>query len=1134
MNINMSHSNNNHFGNAIKYIVAGLIALLVLAAFPAGKASADESFVTNPRYMFRDETADDTGLPAYYHKGEKYKTLNELEKKMFDQAVILNMYLTEPERFENDNALSQYISCLKVSDDTEYYGVSCFGVDFNNNSNKYKIPALALQVVKPTNSSGEAISYYEYNQCGSGEGKKALEREIAKHIDVQKVFEAVFVDLPDVFWFDKTYFGYDYRRSNLGSSIGVDNFNFYFARSKDGNGEKYTKDTVAQTYARVKQFARAVIDEVETKAFWETVRAGTSKPVPKAVTDSDKLEGIALLLGKALQYDRACNDENYSLDQSPKPFFGIDCVADIYNIPINELNNSADAVCEGYSELYKFICDMAKFYNPVKVGIEIGYAGLSNESVSKLARHEWNVVTIGGESFVADITNDDRNTYLSAGSNSSVQPGDEYKYNGILFMKGTFSDPPFTVSNSRDYYVSVPGSTVCFRYMFDGDPNDPVSRPVITEAVEYDLSGSDFSDPLKVLNAGLFKNTNEGLAYDEAYYTADGSVPAIIYGSGNGDEKYIIVLTNTPSNTVPADRLSFVFELLKDGTSGINPCLLPGANAVLLRSAALERDARQIPYLNVGDLSLLEPGLYHAYVYADDGSYAFPMKVASFEIKPAQLAPVLTFKDSSVSLTIDPDATGADYSDRFEISLDGIRQGDEVNAQITSLRLINITDSTTEAEGSADVYAEFTLGGTGAANYAINASNVDAEGKFYAVKVGAVIISKKEKVEEPAQGNEQTGGSTTSGGEGTSSGGTTSGGEGTSSGGTTSGGEGTSSGGTTSGGGSTSGGGGATGGGGSGSSGGGATGGSGSGSSGGGGATGGSGSGSSGGSSGSTGGSGAATGGGSGGSSGGSSGSTGGGGAAIGGGTTTGDTDSSKKDDKSAEEKKDDKKEDKPADDKKEDKEDKATGGKVSDDGAVVVENEDGSVTTTTTTVNKKGSVIVESVTENTDGSTVETKIKTTKSGNVTETVARKDAEGNVVSTVESKYSVSKKGTVKMTALETDEKEVEIPETVEVAGEAHPVSQIAKYALRNNKTMTSTRIGENITSIGAGAYKNNKKLKSIELTDSVKKVYKNAFKGIAKNAVFKIKSSSKKKFDKVVALLKASGVSDTVTFEMVE
>ena len=86
--------------------------------------------------------------------------------------------------------------------------------------------------------------------------------------------------------------------------------------------------------------------------------------------------------------------------------------------------------------------------------------------------------------------------------------------------------------------------------------------------------------------------------------------------------------------------------------------------------------------------------------------------------------------------------------------------------------------------------------------------------------------------------------------------------------------------------------------------------------------------------------------------------------------------------------------------------------------------------------------------------------------------------------------------------------------------------------MKGNKNVTSVEIGENITSIGAGAFKNSKNLSTIELTDSITKISANAFKGIAKNATFKIKASSQEEFDRIVALLKDSGVSDTVTFEM--
>lgn len=225
------------------------------------------------------------------------------------------------------------------------------------------------------------------------------------------------------------------------------------------------------------------------------------------------------------------------------------------------------------------------------------------------------------------------------------------------------------------------------------------------------------------------------------------------------------------------------------------------------------------------------------------------------------------------------------------------------------------------------------------------------------------------------------------------------------------------------------------------------------------------------------------------------SGSTGG---AAPGGTTAGGGDSSAKENKPAEENKDTK----TADEKKDDR-DKAE--QKGEQEPKVVKNKDGSVTTTNVTAGKNGSKTVESVTENKDGS------KTEK-----------------------KYSVSKKGTVKVTVFETEEKKVKIPKSIEVDGKKREVNEISKNALKNNTTMTGVKIGENITSIGAGAFKNDKNLKKIELTDSVTKIYKNAFKGIAKNAVFKIKASSQAEFERVVELLKASGVGKSVRFERVE
>ncbi len=237
---------------------------------------------------------------------------------------------------------------------------------------------------------------------------------------------------------------------------------------------------------------------------------------------------------------------------------------------------------------------------------------------------------------------------------------------------------------------------------------------------------------------------------------------------------------------------------------------------------------------------------------------------------------------------------------------------------------------------------------------------------------------------------------------------------------------------------------------------------------------------------------------------------------------------------------------------------------------ATVVEKDaDGSVTTTNETVKNYASGAVKTKTEKveTDAegnivATVEKTVKVAKAdeeGKVktTSTVKSTDAEGNVRTTKETvvvdakgqasvssvttsedgtkeekSFAVSSKGTVKMSALETTAKEVEIPKTVEVNGVECPVTTISKNAMKGNKNVTSVEIGENITTIGAGAFKNSKNLETIELTDSITKISANAFKGIAKNATFKIKASSQDEFDRIVALLKESGVSDTVKFEM--
>ena len=229
-------------------------------------------------------------------------------------------------------------------------------------------------------------------------------------------------------------------------------------------------------------------------------------------------------------------------------------------------------------------------------------------------------------------------------------------------------------------------------------------------------------------------------------------------------------------------------------------------------------------------------------------------------------------------------------------------------------------------------------------------------------------------------------------------------------------------------------------------------------------------------------------------------------------------------------------------------------------DGSSVTTNET-STTDAEGNISKKSTTVEKDADGNTESTTETTSIiAEDENGNVsiTSEIVEKDASGNVLSTteetvsidekgkmtvaaeitnadgskVEETFTVSTKGNVKMTSVDTTQKSVEIPESTIVNGEEYPVTTIGKGSLSGNTKLTSVKLGENITTIGRRAFKGDKKLKNIELTDAVTKISKDAFKGIAKNAVFKITAATEDEFERVKALIIASGAKN-VKFERV-
>ena len=197
-----------------------------------------------------------------------------------------------------------------------------------------------------------------------------------------------------------------------------------------------------------------------------------------------------------------------------------------------------------------------------------------------------------------------------------------------------------------------------------------------------------------------------------------------------------------------------------------------------------------------------------------------------------------------------------------------------------------------------------------------------------------------------------------------------------------------------------------------------------------------------------------------------------------------------------------------------------------------------------TKTISKKGTAVVTTKTVNANGSTLEKVVKTTKKGRTeTSSVATQATKkGNTIVTVSMTdsdgYELSmgftvKKGVVTLTSFEASESLITIPDEITANGVTIPVAAILKGTFKNNTTIINVTIGRNVTVIGSKAFYGAKNLKSILVYGDLEKVGKGAFKGIAKDALIKIKAD-KENYNRIVELIKASGIGKNVKFKRIK
>ena len=231
--------------------------------------------------------------------------------------------------------------------------------------------------------------------------------------EVDAVIEALLHDCPyELYWYDKVS-GCNYwfvmMPEDGGFSVVGITFTFQVVRDHQAKGStakapKVRTDRAAAAVAAAGN-ARALVAEFAGKG------------------DYAKLKAYKNEICELVSYnDSAAYHGYFSQDADPWQL-----------VYVFDGNSSTNVVCEGYSKAFQYLCDQSKFKGTVKCYSVSGWA--SSDSGGE--PHMWNIVSIGGKQYLADITNSDAGTIgvegnlFLAGASGSVTGG--YRTGGMFY-----------------------------------------------------------------------------------------------------------------------------------------------------------------------------------------------------------------------------------------------------------------------------------------------------------------------------------------------------------------------------------------------------------------------------------------------------------------------------------------------------------------------------------------------------------------------------------------------------------------------------------------------------------------------------------------------------------------------------
>ncbi len=232
----------------------------------------------------------------------------------------------------------------------------------------------------------------------TGSSAKNAFQQFSQEFQIDMVIDALLNDCPyDLYWFDKVngvFMPYSYSSSSAGYKLHTVKFQFYVVADHQSSGSSITVNA-----SRVNTAAAAAANA--KKVVTQNAKA----------SDYEKLLAYKKEICSLVSYNSSVAPSSFSTDADPWQL-----------IYVFDGNTSTNVVCEGYSKAFQYLCDLSSFEGTVNcysvTGDLVGAGG-----------HMWNIVTIGGKNYLADITNSDSNTVGSdghlflAGGSGSIASG---------------------------------------------------------------------------------------------------------------------------------------------------------------------------------------------------------------------------------------------------------------------------------------------------------------------------------------------------------------------------------------------------------------------------------------------------------------------------------------------------------------------------------------------------------------------------------------------------------------------------------------------------------------------------------------------------------------------------------------